>query len=183
MVVCLAQPLGWEQGQVLCWDIQRSLRGSCWLRTAQTQNLWPFFFLSSSPIGWFTDEIQLGPCTLSICGRFSISKFPLKNNRESGGVLWDLRQRKSAKLHSDKGQKSRERQNLSIFNKELAENVENLKTKPRVSTVRHCQHVLPKIHERGAFLGNSKAMFSKFLFFFLLSENPGLQPEWLLHAK
>lgn len=75
----------------------------------QTQSLWPFFFLFTrwdstwalhfTPLGFF--HFQISP----------------ENNRESGGVLWALTQRKSATLHSDKGQENREKQNLSLFNK------------------------------------------------------------------
>lgn len=166
-VGCSAWPSPWHgnREQVLCREIQHSLWGSCSLRTAQTQICDPSS--SSSQTGWH-DGIQLGPCTLSICDGFSISKFPLKNNRGSGGVLWDLTQRKSASLHSDKAQKNREKQNCLYLTRWKREEL-----KPQISCINYealpaVPSQNPKIHK-----WNSKATFSKFLFFFLLSENPG----------
>lgn len=67
---CLAQPWDGNKGQVLCWDIQHSVRK---LRAESIIRHRACDLSSSSS----HDGIQLGPCTLPLWD-FSISKFLLK---------------------------------------------------------------------------------------------------------
>lgn len=81
--------------------------------------------------------------------------------------MWDLTQRKSANLHSDKGQENREKQNLSILNK-----VKGKKPNPVYQLGGTASTSFPKSLSEELPWASLNQHFQSFFIFFLLSENP-----------